>query len=191
MKHVHETGLNRLLGNDGRHAKIWNEYLCKKINHNWRKTIFYNSALRIAISFVHQSKMKNKMFTLEQIKEAHLSTVKTGADFPKYVKRIIELGVSSYETFVADGHTAYYSKDKQVLKSERRYDTIKIVNNADKEAFAIALKKHQQGQTTFPDFCNDCAINGVEKWIVDTNKMTCAYYDLQGNKMLEEIIPRV
>jgi len=40
-------------------------------------------------------------------------------------------------------------------------------------------------------FCNEAAKAGVEKWIVDTQKMTCTYYDKLGNVMLEEKIPSV
>ena len=47
------------------------------------------------------------MFTIEQIKEAH-AKVKSGADFPKYVKEMKTLGVVSYDHYVADGHTNYY-----------------------------------------------------------------------------------
>jgi hypothetical protein len=41
------------------------------------------------------------MFTIEQIKSAH-TKVKSGADFPNYFKDLIQLGVTSYEAFVAD-----------------------------------------------------------------------------------------
>ena len=47
------------------------------------------------------------MFTVEQIKAAH-SKVKSGAEFPAYIKDIKSLGVTYYETFVTDGHTDYY-----------------------------------------------------------------------------------
>ena len=44
------------------------------------------------------------MFTVEQIKAAH-SKVKSGADFPKYIRDIKLLGVTAYETWVVDSHT--------------------------------------------------------------------------------------
>ena len=43
------------------------------------------------------------MFTVEQIKTAH-SKVKSGADFPSYIKEIKSLGVTHYEAYVTDGH---------------------------------------------------------------------------------------
>jgi len=52
--------------------------------------------------------LKNKaMFTIEQIKDAH-AKVKSGADFPAYVQEVIRLGVTRYETYVADGQTHYF-----------------------------------------------------------------------------------
>jgi len=46
------------------------------------------------------------MFTVKQITTAHRK-VKSGADFPAYIKEIKQLGVTNYETFVSDGHTHY------------------------------------------------------------------------------------
>jgi hypothetical protein len=41
------------------------------------------------------------MFTVEQIKAVH-SKVKSGADFPNYIKEIEILGIIHYGTFVTD-----------------------------------------------------------------------------------------
>ncbi len=57
--------------------------------------------------------------------------------------------------------------------------------------FINRLKFHQQGQTDYMTFCNDCAKTGVEMWMVDTKELTCTYYDISGKKMLEEKIPTV
>lgn len=128
------------------------------------------------------------MFTIEQIKTAH-SKVKSGADFPSYVQDLIELGVVCYNSYVKDGHAEYFGKDGYKVLSDAKYPTLNVVEKSDSEAFIIRLKIHQQGQTDYLTFCNDAAGLGVEKWVVDTQKMTCTYYDLVGNKMLEEKIP--
>ena len=130
------------------------------------------------------------MFTLDQIKAAH-SKVKSGTDFPRYIKDLIELGVSSYHTFVTDGHAKYFGKDAYHIKSDTKYPALNVAEKSNSETFINRLKIHQQGQTDYLTFCNDSANNGVEKWIVDTQKMTCTYYDLAGNIMLEEKIPTV
>lgn len=130
------------------------------------------------------------MFTINQIKEAH-SKVKTGADFPKYMKDIIALGVTSFETFVFDNHTNYYGKDNYQIASEGFSETLDIANESNIEQFKSDLKAHQQGKTDYMTFLKDCAKSGVEKWTVVMDKMTCTYYDKAENEMLVEKIPSV
>lgn len=128
------------------------------------------------------------MFTIDQIKTVH-SKVKSGADFPNYIQDIIKLGVSSYETFVHDGHTVFRGKGDYQISSPPKYDPLAVADKSNNQKFQSDLKAHQQGKTDYPTFCKQSAENGVEKWAVDTNKMTCTYYDKGGNKMLTEIIP--
>ena len=130
------------------------------------------------------------MFTLEQIKSAH-SKVKTGADFPNYVQDIIELGVIFYETYVSDGHTEYTGKEGYKISSGDKYEELVVADKSNVPQFKIDLKEHQQGKTNYPEFCDSCAKQGVEKWTVSATKMTCTYYDKEGNEMLEETIPIV
>jgi hypothetical protein len=56
------------------------------------------------------------MFTLDQIKLAH-SKVKSGADFPAYIQELKVLGVTSYETFVGDGHTDYHGSNNVIVSN--------------------------------------------------------------------------
>jgi len=90
------------------------------------------------------------MFTVAQIKRAH-SKVKSGADFPEYIKDIKALGVTYYETYVADGHTDYYGADDYRISSAPKYDALGIADAPDIEQFKADLKAHQQGETDYPD----------------------------------------
>lgn len=128
------------------------------------------------------------MFTIHQIKEAH-SKVKSGADFPQYVQHIITLGVKKYESFVSDGHVLYYGSDDYRAQSDAKYPALDIADESDKVQFRKDLKEHQQGRTDYMTFCNVSAQSGAEKWVVDTDKMTCTYYDTAGNELLVETIP--
>ena len=128
------------------------------------------------------------MFTINQIKSAH-SKVKSGADYPSYVKDIIALGVTGYESFVSDGHAVFFGNNNHQAIWEAKYSNMEIAGSSNKEQFFANLKAHQQGKTDYPTFCKDCARSGIEKWIVDLSKMTCAYYDKTGNEILVEIIP--
>lgn len=129
------------------------------------------------------------MFTLLQIKEAH-AKVKSGADFPNYIKELIELGVTDYETFVSDGHTIFQGSNGFKVSSESKYSNLIISEMSDVEQFKSDLKVHQQGKTDYMTFCNDCAKSGVEKWIVSMKELTCTYFDKEGNELLQESIPQ-
>lgn len=128
------------------------------------------------------------MFTIEQIQAAH-SKVKSGADFPNYMQDLIQLGVISFETFVKDSHSVYFGKNDFKAKSEGKYADLKISETVNKEQFISDLKSHQKGGTDYMTFCQDCAKSGIEKWIVKTDDMTCAYFDKSGNEILVEVIP--
>ena len=127
------------------------------------------------------------MFTVEQIKAAH-SKVKSGADFPAYIKEIKQLGVTHYETFVSDGHTDYYGENDYKTASAEKYDALSIAEKPQAEQFKLDLREHQQGRTDYPTFCSDCAKSGIDKWTVRMDKMACTYCDKVGNEILEELV---
>ncbi|WP_346983607.1 DUF1398 family protein [Chryseobacterium sp. POE27] len=128
------------------------------------------------------------MFTIEQIENAH-SKVKSGADFPNYIKEIKEFGVKSFETWVKDSHTKYFGENNFTTISEPQYEDLVIADDSDKETFVQQLKSHQRGETDYMKFCEDCAETGIEKWVVDLDNFTCIYYDKAGNEILTEEIP--
>ncbi len=128
------------------------------------------------------------MFTLEQIKAAH-SKMNSGADFPSYINDIKQLGVAGYETYVSDGHTDYYGKNDFKTSTVAMYDPLVISEKSNAEQFKMDLKAHQQGKTNYSTFCSDCAKSGIEKWTIRMDKMTCTYYDKEGNEILVEIVP--
>ena len=130
------------------------------------------------------------MFTIQHIKAAH-SKVKSGADFPKYIQELRQLGVSSYTTFVADGNTVYNGNSEGPVQSGAKYAALTVAGNSNKEQFIAHLKAHQQGGSDYPTFCKQAADSGIEKWVVDLGKMTCTYYDKPGAEMLVETIPAV
>jgi uncharacterized protein YbcV (DUF1398 family) len=129
------------------------------------------------------------MFTVEQIKAAH-SQVKSGADFPAYIREIKKLGVTAYDVSVADGQADYYGPHDYKASSPARHAPLTIGEPVDAEQFKKGLKEHQQGKTDYPTFIAMCAICGIEKWTVDLDKMSCVYYDKAGNEILAEEIPQ-
>lgn len=128
------------------------------------------------------------MFTVEQIKSAH-SLVKSGADFPAYIRTIKQLGVSHYETFVADGHIDYHGANDYSVTVPAKYDLMSIAEIPKMEVFKSELIVHQEGKTDFLTFIQMCASTGIEKWAIDMDQMTCTYFDKAGNEVLVEKIP--
>lgn len=127
-------------------------------------------------------------FTINDIKSAH-QKVKSGADFPQYIKEIKGLGVSHYTTYVDDGNTEYFDADNQSAQTGSKYDALIISEKVNLDNFKIRLKLHQQGGTDYMTFCNDCAENGVEGWVMNLDAMTCTYFDKERNDILIEQIP--
>ena len=128
------------------------------------------------------------MFTIAEIKAAH-SKVKSGADFPAYIQDLKNLGVRQYEIFVSDGHAEYHGANDYKATAPAKYELLNIAAVADEEQFKADLKAHQLGKTDYPTFCSDCAKSGIDKWVVDLDKMTCAYFDKAGTEILVEQIP--
>lgn len=129
------------------------------------------------------------MFTAEQIKTAH-SKVKSGADFPSYIKEIKSLGVTHYETYVTDGHIDYHAGKNHTVTVPSKYDPLAIADHPETEEFKAELLAHQQGKTDYLTFITMCAKTGIEKWEICMDKMTCTYFDKAGNKILVEVIPQ-
>mgnify|MGYP003575531180 CR=1 FL=1 len=128
------------------------------------------------------------MFTPGQIKAAH-SKVKSGADFPAYIKEIKAMGVTRYVCYVTDGHIDYYGMNGHSVNIPAKYDALFINDVFNAKEFASELKAHQLGKTDFPTFIRRCADLGVEKWAISMKDMTCTYYDKKGNAVLTEQIP--
>jgi len=129
------------------------------------------------------------MFTIEQIKTAH-SKVKSGADFPSYIKKIKRLGVTHYEAYVTDGHIDYHGENNYSAKVPAKYESLAIADTSKGDKFKAGLITHQQGKTDFLTFLKMCATSGIEKWTICMDRMTCTYFDKKGNKVLVEDIPQ-
>lgn len=129
------------------------------------------------------------MFTVEQIKAAH-SKVRSGADFPRYIKEIKELGVSHYEAYVTDGHIDYHGGSDHTATVPAKYEPLGIASIPQTEKFQAELLAHQQGKTDYLTFIKMCAETGIEKWEISMNKMTCTYFDKAENIILVEQIPQ-
>lgn len=128
------------------------------------------------------------MFTVQEIQSAH-SQVKSGADFPAYIRAIKALGVTSYTAHVTDGHVEYRGTNAYTVTVPPKYTPLQIADHPDPAGFQAILRAHQQGQTDYLTFITQCAQSGIAKWVVALDGMTCSYYDQAGELVLVEEIP--
>lgn len=129
------------------------------------------------------------MFTVQQIKAVH-ATVRSGADFPRYVQEIKVLGLVKYEFMVEDGHTIYYGHDNFSVEAPPIYPSKNITPVPQTVLMEQNLREHQAGKSDFLTFCAQAASAGVHHWEVNAYTMLCSYYDMNGNRMIAEPIPQ-
>lgn len=144
---------------------------------------------KVWVEEIPDASIQTPTFTADQLKAAH-SKVKSGADFPAYIKEIKAMGVSHYETFVEDGRINYYGANNYTAKIPAKYETMPIAENTNINIFKAELLAHQQGKTDFLTFIKMCAETGIEKWEICMDKMTCTYFDKAKNEILVEQIPQ-
>ena len=130
------------------------------------------------------------MFTKEQIETAH-NKVKSGADFPKYVREIKDMGIKSHEVVLMDGTWIFKGADEQVVQFKRGMENVYVSPQPSPEKFKQILSMHQNGETDYPTFCIEAGEAGVERWISDFEHMTVTYLASNGNVIDVEPIPSV
>jgi uncharacterized protein YbcV (DUF1398 family) len=127
------------------------------------------------------------MFTIEQINDLHdrLGTMET---FSQYVRALKSTGVERYDSYLVDGHSEYFGTDGYTVKSPPVHEKLTVAETSNREAFLRHLNLHDQHKTSYLEMSKGLAESGVEKWTVDTNRMTMTFYDKAGNEMLVEAI---
>ena len=126
------------------------------------------------------------MFTIREIEDAH-QKVKTGADFPRYILDIKDIGVLGFEFQVKDGREIYFGKQGSA-SSDAKYPELKIQERVNIDEFKNELIRHQEGRTNFDEFVKMCAETGIASWKVNLELNTCIYYDLGHHEVLQENI---
>ncbi|KQN38816.1 phage envelope protein [Pedobacter sp. Leaf41] len=131
------------------------------------------------------------MFSLQDIKTAE-AKIKTGADFPQFIKEIKEMGVVRNDVYVSNGLSIYFDdEDNAQQASPQGYPALIINDESSEDKLRHALKIHQSGETDYWTFCKQAADAGVEKWVIDLGAMTCTYLDSEGNELVREKIPKL
>jgi uncharacterized protein YbcV (DUF1398 family) len=123
------------------------------------------------------------MFTIEQVDELHvrLGSAKT---LPEYVRALKALGVEQYDSFLVDGHSEYLGQGGHRVVSPAVHEVIPVAETSQRETFLQHLRRHELRQTTYLEMSRGLALSGIEKWTVDTGRMTMTFYDKAGRALL-------
>ena len=127
------------------------------------------------------------MFTIEQINDLHarLGSAKT---LQEYVRALKAIGVERYDSYLADGHSEYFGQGGHRVVSPPVHGVLPVAETGQRETFLQHLSRHQRRQTTYAEMSRGLAQSGIEKWTVDTGRLTMTFYDKAGREMLVEQI---
>ena len=127
------------------------------------------------------------MFTIEQISELHarLGSAKT---LPEYVRALKALGVERYDSYLADGHSEYFGQGGHRVVSPPVHEVLPVTEIGQVETFLQHLGRHERRETTYLEMSRGLVQSGIEKWTVDTGRMTMTFYDKAGTEMVVEQI---
>ncbi len=127
------------------------------------------------------------MFTIEQINDLHARLGKAET-LIEYVRALNAIGIEKYDSYLTDGHSEYFGKRDHKVISPPAHDKLSIAEKSNRENFLKHLELHEQGKTTHIEMSKGLAVSGIEKWTVDTSKITMIFYDKAGSEMLVERI---
>ena len=128
------------------------------------------------------------MFTKERITAAQ-ARVKSGADYPRLVQELKEMGVESYDHVVADGSNVFRGAGGHAVTIRHSEERIQVAVQSSAEKLRQSLSIHQQGATDYPTFCRQAGEAGIARWTSDFRAMTVTYSDRYGNPVVVEPIP--
>ena len=127
------------------------------------------------------------MFTIEQINELH-ARLGSAKMLPEYVRALKALGVERYDSYLADGHSEYFGQGGDRVVSPPVHEVLPVAATGQREMFLQHLGRHERRETTYLEMSRGLAHSGIEKWTVDTGRMTMTFYDKGAREILVEQI---
>jgi len=126
-------------------------------------------------------------FTLEQINAIHdrLGSAETLA---QYAQELHKIGVEHADSYVADGHSEYFAKDGHSIVSSPAHEKLAVSEASDKQGLLYYLDLHDAGKINYLEMSSSLAKSGIEKWVINTSKLTMTFYDKAGNELLVDDI---
>jgi uncharacterized protein YbcV (DUF1398 family) len=116
------------------------------------------------------------VFTIEQINDLHARRG-SGRTLPEYVPALKTLGVERYDPYLSDGHSEYFGQGGHRIASPPEHEVLRVAETSQRETFLQHPRRHEQRQTTYLEMSRGLAQSRIEKWTVDTGRMTMTFYD--------------
>jgi uncharacterized protein YbcV (DUF1398 family) len=69
------------------------------------------------------------------------------------------------------------------LVSPPVHEVLPVAETGQRETFLEHLRRHERRETTYLEMSRGLAQSGIEKWRVDTARMTMTFYDKSGSEM--------
>jgi uncharacterized protein YbcV (DUF1398 family) len=111
--------------------------------------------------------------------------------YPKTFQALMEAGVTSYRTDVADHRTTYSGNDvdyvEDILSSPT---TFEVSTSFHKDAVKRALEHHQKFNTPYENFLKDIASAGVNYYVVDMANRAITYTSGKTDEAFIQSIPK-
>jgi uncharacterized protein YbcV (DUF1398 family) len=116
---------------------------------------------------------------------ARLGSAKT---FREYVLALKALGVERSDSYLVDGHSEYFGQGGYSVVSPPVHEVLAVAETCEPETFLEHLGRHERRETSYLEMSRGLAESGIEKWSVNTGRMTMTFYDKAGREMLVEKI---
>ena len=125
------------------------------------------------------------MFTLEQVNNIHDEFGKSNS-LVAYAEALKAVGVRSTVSFVTDGHSEFHGDDEYVVKTPAHHKEFIVTQAYNDELFRRCMKRSEKGKIDYIEMSKELAKAGVEKWTLDTEKLTFTYSDAFDRPVLIE-----
>lgn len=127
-------------------------------------------------------------FTEQEIRAAYAKT-RTGADFPRLIQDLKNLGIISYDHLLETGSNVFHGRGGYTVSLSNMGPSVPVSDQPNAGLLKKYISEHQRGLTNYPQICAQAGQAGVQKWTSDLNAMTCTYFDKSGRTMVVEPIP--
>lgn len=125
------------------------------------------------------------MVTLAELDEIHERLGKADT-LVAYYGALADVGVTGYDSYVADGRTVFRTADGQELETGANHDPLGVATDPDHAAVHETLARAAAGELGYLEMSRLLAGAGLERWSVDTRALTMTYSDVRGEVVLLE-----